>query len=40
MNFEASVQQLEIASGLKELLQSYGFATVRSIINSPMEEIA
>jgi hypothetical protein len=40
MNAEASVQQLEIATGLKELLQRYGFTTVRSIINSSVEDIA
>ena len=40
MNAEASVQQLEIVTGLKELLQRYGFTTVRSIINSSVEEIA
>jgi predicted lipoprotein len=40
MAAEASVQQLEIATGLKELLQNSGFFTVKSILNSSADDIA
>jgi hypothetical protein len=40
MNSEVSIQQLELAMSLKELLQRYGLTTVKSIIDSSVEEIA
>jgi hypothetical protein len=37
---ETSVQQLDIATGLKELLVNFGFTTAKSIIRYSPEEIA
>jgi hypothetical protein len=39
-NNEVSVEQLEIASGLKELLQNSGYYTVKSITKPSEQEFA
>ena len=40
MNPDVGIQELEIATGLKELLEKCGHTTVRSIIESSVEDIA
>lgn len=37
---EVSVEQLQIADGLKDLLQNYGYDTIQSVTQSSEQEIA
>ena len=40
MNAEPSLQQLELATGLKELLERSGFTSIKTISDSSVDDIA